>query len=43
MKKKKLKLVGKMKSLMRYPAYANFPVTDFILYKFSYIFAKYIA
>lgn len=42
MKKKKMKLLGKMKSLMKYPAYANFPVIVFILYKFSYIFAKYI-
>lgn len=38
--KKKLKMLGKTKSLMRCPAYAIFPVIVFILYTFSYTFAK---
>lgn len=38
--KKKFKLLGKTKSLMRCPAYAIFPALVFILYKFSDTFAK---
>lgn len=40
MKKKKIKLLGKIKSLMRCAAYAIFPVIVFILCKFSYTFTE---